>query len=333
MENLLINGKVYKPYLWDLEEDFEKEVVMHALVLFGEESVYIDIKKRIGKGDILSIPDGYLIDFSFKDEPRLYIVENELSTHDPFTHIGEQMLKFAISYKASGRRIKEFLLKDIVSDAVKKSFIDNKLESLNIRNIDAFLESIIFDQPVQAIVVIDNITDDLTNVINQLTMDTEVVELQTFVANEEDFTSHVHKFRPFQSDIREFKESRVLGGLIESVDTIVVPANKGGFEETFLGENCWYAIRISTSMIDKIKYIAGYQTAPTSAITHYAEVARIEKYKDTDKFIVYFKDRAKKIEPLKLIPKPDGKVQAPQAPRYTTSNRLKKAHNLDEVFQ
>lgn len=331
MENLLINEKVYKQYLWDLEEEFEKEVITHSQELFGEESIYIDIKKRIGKGDVLSIPDGYLIDFSFKNEPRLYILENELSTHDPFAHIGQQLLKFAISYKASGRKIKEFLLNDIIKDTAKKSFIDNKLKSLNIRNIDAFLESLIFDKAVGAIVVIYQTTDDLINVINQLTMNTEVVEFQTFVTDREEFDSHVHKYTPFQADIREFKESKV--GVIENVDTIVVPANKEGFEETFLGENRWYAIRISKSMIGKIKYIAGYQTAPTSAITHYAEVSKIERYKDTDKFIVYFKDQANEIGPLKLVPKPKGEVKAPQAPRYTTFDKLKNAKNLDEVFQ
>lgn len=333
MDYLLVEGRVFRPYLWELEEDFEREVVMHSRDLFGEESVYIDIKKRIGKGDILSIPDGYLIDFSFKDEPQLYIVENELSTHDPFSHIGEQLLKFSISYKASGRRIKDFLLQDIVRDPEKKSFIDKKLESLDIRNIDAFLESIIFDTPIKAVIAIDNITDNLTNVLNQLAIDTEIVEFQAFVTDEEHFDSHVHKFRPFQADIREFKESRVAGGVIENVDTIVVPANKDGFDETFLGENCWYAIRISSLMIDKIKYITGYQTAPISAITHYAEVSGIDKYKDTEKFIVHFKDRAKKIEPIKLVPKPAGKVTAPQAPRYTTFSKLKNAHDLDEVFQ
>lgn len=333
MDYLLVEGSVFRPYLWELEEDFEKEVVMHSRDLFGEESVYVDIKKRIGKVDILSIPDGYLIDFSFKDEPQLYIVENELSTHDPFSHIGEQLLKFSISYKASGRRIKDFLLQDIVRDPEKRSFIDNKLESLDIRNIDAFLESIVFDTPIKAVIVIDNITDNLTNVLNQLAIDTEIVEFQAFVTDEVHFDSHIHKFRPFQADIREFKESRVAGGIIENVDTIVVPANKDGFEETFLGENCWYAIRISRSMIDKIKYIAGYQTAPISAITHYAEVSTIEKYKDTDKFIVHFKDRAKKIEPIRLVPRSAGKVTAPQAPRYTTFSKLKNAHNLDEVFQ
>ena len=55
-------------------------------------------------------------------------------------------------------------------------------------------------------------------------------------------------------------------------DTIIVPAKKDGFEETFLSEDCWYAIRISGGMLDQIKYIAAYRTQPVSAITHYAPV-------------------------------------------------------------
>ncbi len=60
------------------------------------------------------------------------------------------------------------------------------------------------------------------------------------------------------------------------LDTIVVPAQKDGFDETFIGENSWYAIRISGGMLSKIKFIAAYQTQPESAVTHYAPVARIE---------------------------------------------------------
>jgi hypothetical protein len=39
-------------------------------------------------------------------------------------------------------------------------------------------------------------------------------------------------------------------------DTIIVPAQKGGFETVFRGENAWYPIRISGGMIPKIKFIA-----------------------------------------------------------------------------
>jgi len=61
-------------------------------------------------------------------------------------------------------------------------------------------------------------------------------------------------------------------------DTIIVPAQKEGFDKVFLGENAWHAIRISGGMIPKIKYVAAYQTQPVSAITHIAPVRNIVPY-------------------------------------------------------
>lgn len=126
------------------------------------------------------------------------------------------------------------------------------------------------------------------------------------------------------------KHPKISKSDMEEMDTIVVAAKEDGFNEVFIGENCWYAIRISKSMVDKIKYIAGYQSAPISAITYYAEVANIDKYKGTEKYIIYFKDKAKQIGPISLVPK--GKVKAPQSPRYTNFEKLSKAKTLDEAL-
>ena len=111
-------------------------------------------------------------------------------------------------------------------------------------------------------------------------------------------------------------------------DTIIVPAQKDGFEETFLGEDCWYAIRIAGGMLDKIKYIAAYQTQPVSAITHYAPVSRIEPYGEGGKYKVVFSESAKPIGP---IPYGDAHPGAMQSPRYTSFARLQKAHTLTDV--
>jgi hypothetical protein len=81
-----------------------------------------------------------------------------------------------------------------------------------------------------------------------------------------------------------------------------------------------------------LHYIAAYQTAPVSAITHYAEILKIEKYKDTGKYVLYFRKKADTIGPLLLLPKPTGKIKAPQAPRYTSFKKLLVAKTLDDVF-
>lgn len=324
MDRLLYNGKIFQPYEYSSEEEFEKYIVEKSPQIFGPRSVYVDVKRRIGEDNILSIPDGYLIDFSFESDPHLYIIENELDIHDPYRHIGQQLLKFAISYKASGRKIKAFLLDNILNDKQKKEKVETGVTKASYRNIDAFLEELIFEKPVSCIVIIDQISDDLINVLNQLTMKTDILEFQTYVNNSE----YIHKFTPFQQELLPITESEELDLKVEDLDTIVVPAKEQGFNEVFLGQNCWYSIRISSSMLDRIKYIAGYQSAPVSAITYYAEIDRIEKHKPSGKYIVYFKGAAKKIGPINLT----DKKRTPYSLRYTSINKLLKAKTISDVF-
>jgi len=112
-------------------------------------------------------------------------------------------------------------------------------------------------------------------------------------------------------------------------DTVIVPAQKEGFESVFLGEDCWYAIRISGGMLDKIKYVAGYQTQPVSAITHYAPVARIEPYGEEGKYKLVFSETAKPIGPIPYGDAPSG---AMQGPRYTSFSKLKAAKTLTDLI-
>jgi len=115
----------------------------------------------------------------------------------------------------------------------------------------------------------------------------------------------------------------------DELDTVIVPARREGFEKVFLGENAWRAIRISGGMIPKIKYIAGYQTEPVSAITHVAPVARIEPYGDNGKYQLIFSEPAKKIEPIPLGKTSSG---AMQGPRYTTRAKLQAAKSVSDLL-
>lgn len=119
-------------------------------------------------------------------------------------------------------------------------------------------------------------------------------------------------------------------GLHTDKDTIIVPAQRDGFERTFIGQNCWYAIRISGGMLPRIKWIAAYQTQPISAITHYAEVDRIEPYGEEGKYRVVFKAPAILLDrPIHFGDAPGG---AMQGPRYTTLQRLKSATKLTDLM-
>lgn len=83
-------------------------------------------------------------------------------------------------------------------------------------------------------------------------------------------------------------------------------------------------------MLEKIRYIAGYQTAPVGAITHYAEVSRIEPYGDEGKYKVIFNGKAQPIGPIPFANAPQGFMQGP---RYTTFEKLKSAKKLPDLLQ
>ena len=328
MERIVSGNDIYYLKEYQLEKDFEQDVVANYRHIFGNDTIYIDIKKKIGD-NIVTIPDGYLLDFTFSNTPRLYIIENELSVHDAYKHIGTQLLKFAVSYKQSRLKIKQYIFDYLSKSPTNMTFIESKASEMGYRNIDAMLESMIYRDTVDAIVIIDNSSAELENVLSHLSMKIDIIE---FKAYENGAGNRLYKFIPFNNEVKEFVAARSGAKNVspEDIDTIVVPAQEEGFQSAFIESNAWWQIRISVSMLDKIKYIAAYRTAPVSAITHVAEVDRIERYKDTNKYILYFKESAKAIPHIELDK--DKKGVAPQASRYTNYARLMSATKLSEVF-
>ncbi|MCP4985432.1 MAG: hypothetical protein GY928_04965, partial [Colwellia sp.] len=53
MEILLLNDESYISYQYEKEAEFETVIVENSKEIFGDSSIYIDVKKRIGD-DILS---------------------------------------------------------------------------------------------------------------------------------------------------------------------------------------------------------------------------------------------------------------------------------------
>ena len=317
-------GEIFTQLEYALEKDFEKVIIDNAEAIFGKDGIYFDLKKLIGKPKKgAAIPDGYYLDLTFHDAPRLYLVEVELARHDVYGHIGEQILRFGISTETDKYKMKRILLSAINHDEEKQKKLDEYFSNSKYNNVNELLDKVVFDNKPSAIIVIDTAAEELYNVLGQLTMSAEVIEVQSFVCGDK----KLHLFTPFRDEILTDLPPNEDA---DELDTIVVPARKEGFEEEFLHNNRWFEIRISSTMIDKIKYIAAYQVAPVSSITYIAEVERIEKYKDTNKYIVYFKEGIlKRIQKVGLGKK---KGQAPQAPRYSSYARIEKAATLDDLW-
>ena len=237
------SGAVYRPFSYETEADFEAKVISLADQLFGSSTIYVDVKKKIKGADIASIPDGYVVDMTEPAMPRLYVLENEIVSHDPFKHIGIQMLKFVTGFDEAKLTIRQLLMKEIADFA--------------------------------GIVVVDEARPELHRVLEKINAKISVLELRTYRSysgalihefdtlydEDDEFPIPGGKSLPFEkegdsSELRKQKRARLAAS-----DTVIVPARADGFQQEFLGNHQWMAIRISPAMKDRIKYIAAYQVA------------------------------------------------------------------------
>lgn len=322
--------------LWNINNQYEvvpyvKEAELEDAVtevkdaLFGPKRIYLNDKRKIGKqGGTNNLPDGYLIDLTNNQEPKIFVVENDLSSHQHLKHIAVQVLEFSLSFETSKVRVKNIIKEMLQKRRDEWKKCEEFAQKNGYDNVDYLLESIIHKKDsFNALLVIDELSEELETVlISRFKFPVEIVTLKRYKNQKGDI---LYDFEPFLIDVIE--ETPNVD--ISEIDTIVVPAREDGFKEVFIDENCWYAIRLNASMIPKVKYIAAYQVAPISAITHIAEVKSIEQWKDTNKYILHFTDPAEEIEHVQL-----GKLKtkAPQSPRYSSRSRILNAKSLDEVF-
>lgn len=198
------------------------------------------------------------------------------------------------------------------ADSRAKACCEKYAEEGGLRNLDHFLESLVHDREFRALVIIDEETDDLHAVTKNLGFPVEIIEFSTYVSDQ---GQRIRRFDPFLADVEAVdvetannapaQERRP--GDPSDLDTVVIPAREDGFKEVFLGEDCWCSVRIHPAMLQQLKYVAVYQTAPISAITHYAPIRSIEAWKNSGKMVINFAEPAREISPLKLTT--NGQVQ------------------------
>jgi hypothetical protein len=330
----LVNHAIYVNDPYEKEEHLENDISNIKLELFGENRLYLRVKKLIGdKNRKQNIPDGYLIDLANGNNPKLFVVEVELAIHDPLNHIAVQLLEFSLSFDSSKQKVKEIIKNALKEDKEALSICEAYVKKCSYDSLDHLLERMIYKDKdaFNALVIIDEVDDFLERVLHEkFKFPIEVIAIERLINEQNEIA---YNFEPFlQEYIIGGNTSKIVSETIntDSIDTVIVPAQEEGFNEVFIGENRWYAIRIHSSMIDKIKYIAAYQVAPVSGITYIAEVQNIEQWNDSNKYCLNFKGPAKKIPTISLIPK--SIIKAPQGPRYAIYQKLISAKNMDEVF-
>ncbi|MFA7566605.1 MAG: DUF5655 domain-containing protein [Alkalispirochaeta sp.] len=161
---LIQNGNRFDEKKFQLEADFEEQIVVSHPAIFGKDSIYIDAKKKIKTGALgNTIPDGFLFNFTDMQNPEFYLVEVELASHDFYNHIFPQITKFFAFFKNSERQkeLVEKLFSIIKSDeTLKKRF----KSYLGREEVYKFLSDLI-DSSQRILLVIDGKKPELPEII------------------------------------------------------------------------------------------------------------------------------------------------------------------------
>ena len=333
---IFCDDRTFEKISFNKEADFEAKIVQLADQIFGPKTIYFDIKKKIKGHNIGAIPDGFCIDMTVPNEPKLYIVENEIVSHDPFKHIGIQMLKFVTSFEDDRVKVRNILMDEIQNNPNLLARVEEGYKASSFRNIDNYLDEAVFSD-FRGLVIIDEAKSELHKVLEKINANISVLELKTYQSAD---GTEAYEFDTLYEDDEEVRESPNKAMKISvddrlqrrarraTSDTIVVPAREDGFIQEFLGNNQWYSIRIGAAMKERIKFIAAYQVAPISAVTHVAKIKEIRPYRDTGKYLVLFDGPAEEIEHKKLK---DPK-RSPQSPVYVKYSKLMNTSNFDEAM-
>ena len=102
---IYMDGNRFVESEFQYEKELEKIVQENSKVLFGEKTIFFDIKSKIDSRSLGgAIPDGFLFDFRDEENPEFYLVEVELKKHDFYKHMFPQITKFFAFYKNAKSR-------------------------------------------------------------------------------------------------------------------------------------------------------------------------------------------------------------------------------------
>ncbi len=253
---LVIDGVKYR--LWtptNEEKEFHPMVKEHSKEIFGEHSIYFDVKHKLTtRSGIGSIPDAYVI--SLSKPYQWYIIENELASHRVYEHIVPQISKFVsgIENLGSQREIRDTLYKEIIQDKILKASVEKVIYP---EEIHSFLSSLV-SQPPKITIIIDEVTDEVREANRALKRlgNTEVVEFKTFVREDAEIV-HAHLFEPIYKLERSFRKETLSVAPTKARETRKLPEHYENWEKmlAWTDENVKEIVNTLEEKILEIGYV------------------------------------------------------------------------------
>ncbi len=232
---ILLDGVRYLRFTPETEAEFERMVVEHASEIFGKDTIYLDIKKKIktewGQG---TIPDGYLF---YPEEKRFVLGEVELSSHDVHSHVSRKLATFigAFGNYRSRNKLAKLVQRHIEEDPQLRDRLDKAAKGKGLFDFlyNEVFEAFAEDDGFETIVVIERETPQILGAMKLLMPHPKVLEVAIYAREGAESVKAI-RFVPMYTS-RTTPEELPKEKPETAISEVDVPWNKEDFRDLLLG--------------------------------------------------------------------------------------------------
>lgn len=233
---ILIDGVKYRLWVPEKEvEEFHPIIKEHHKDIFGDNTIFIEGSKLKAQTGIGAIPDGFVIEINRR--PKWHIVEIELSAHEIYRHIVNQVGRFIIGIKNT--ETQQQLVENIYNYLQDNKVLKAEFEEITRTNeIHRYISDLIKKPPI-LVIVIEERTKELEEALNLLKYSPiNVIVFQTYI-REGARSVHAHLFGP-TNPVQEKTalEKDFLLKLEQDIKTL-----KPDMQVDMLNENRWLRLK------------------------------------------------------------------------------------------
>ncbi len=254
---ILIDGIRYCRYTPKSEAEFERMIVENAEQIFGEEAIYLDIKKKIanalGEG---TIPDGFLF---YPEQKRFVMVEVELSSHPVYEHISKQVNKFISAFSNYRSRQKlASMLKEYIEE--EPALAKRMKPLLGTKGLYEFLEFDVFEPLAEAknfevIVIIEDKTPAVCEALSWLHPSPSLIEAAVYAREGAEMVKAL-RFEPqYEKAVSKSPDIEVEEPLLSEYGKFAQEKRLEGLPFTEIGK-LWKKKKGTTGKLDEKSFLA-----------------------------------------------------------------------------
>ncbi len=208
---ILTGPEIYGEREFKNEQELERLVVAHEKEVFGEDTVYFDIKHKVSSKLRSRIPDGLLLDLRDRSEPKFWVIEYELISHNLERDVLPQLRGIAKGFEneESLASVRDIVYKEIKSHPN----ILKRFRELAGADTEVYFKvnEALHEEP-RFLLIFDRITDQLADTLDEdLEYDYLVIEFRIF-EGKRDSIYLVNPLLPFEDEARTPPSSKAATG-------------------------------------------------------------------------------------------------------------------------